>query len=272
LDLRVRGEERQYLPDLLDGYFSESALRRFGETAQELTIKVYTVPRYPGEEAAVQWQLGFPNCPSIKIEQHIPPSACLSIFENDFNRLFLQIGAGAAMRLFEAVRLDGALFAGGWPLSVLMRHMGIGNPAAKAQSGDIDIFIPLNAEDHENYVESHVFRALRFDGWRIRRPGQVRDRVPPLAYVTFDRFIAVHATASTQIDLILLGQDVDPRNHVAQFDLSCCQCWFDGLFPGANHWTATANGTAFVAKRNASEERIAKYRGRGFDVNVVWDY
>ena len=44
LDLRVRGEERQYLPDLLDGYFSESALRRFGETAQELTA----VRSFPG--------------------------------------------------------------------------------------------------------------------------------------------------------------------------------------------------------------------------------
>lgn len=164
---------------------------------------------------------------------------------------------------------NNAIIAGGSVLSSITRTYGL--------RGDLDLYVNLrNAQN--------VYNALMKDGQnnylKFSHTAPPYDQSFLIKNNILGRFTARVGSLrhlKSDIDIMIVADDVSVESVVENFDLSFCKIWYDGRkiltnYPddvrnltgtlGVDYLRAYLSGNAFTAKR------IKKYTRRGFTINL----
>ena len=200
--------------------------------------------------------------------------------------LIKRYGEEGSRRFCELLKSTGSLIAGGSVLAcILNENINTIN--------DIDIYVPIKKsqeflneliykEDRltkniNNYVCDEYSSSLYCTSF-LKRNG-IKKVMSLIDGSARDKYTSLAGTTSQQnnIDIMLVRNKRTPLQVVTNFDLTFCECWFDG----ENIWATfpehirSKNGKVqsdyvemVIIKNKFTEKRMAKYIERGFKISL----
>ena len=213
---------------------------------------------------------------------------------NVFHRRLPTTGDAAFIAFVKNLTENRALIAGGFICSCIItsnRHLN--SFVRRVVTGEVDIDVYVSSEDAASFV-----KGLEDMGF-VSGEGQLASIYDP----SFMRqngiamrvnMIKVNGSSQTQIpiimrlDVVIVNQENGrvPLDVVQNFDLTCCEAWYDGkavTVKDANSFVLGQDNTrtcsmnpqyvpAFVRGNKFLHNRVRKYESRGFVVRIpLWD-